>query len=213
MSRTRMALFAVALTGLLFLGCHDSGDRRQPSTVVPTPTLSAPLVYPDSPVIGPKDAKVTLVEFLDPECEACRAAYPDVKALLEQYPNDLRLVVRYFPLHRNSVAAAIATEAAGEQGQYEEMQRLLFERQSEWGEQQADQTEVFVGYATQLGLDSARFRAAMANPEYRQKIDRDRQDGISLGVTGTPTFFVDGTWIPRPSPTALRAAIEAARQR
>jgi len=171
------------------------------------------LVRPDSPVIGPEDARVTMVEFLDPECESCRAAYADVKAILDEYPKDLRLVVRYFPLHGNSILAAVATEAAGEQGKYAEMQALLFGRQPEWGEQQTPQTEKFVEYAEELGLDVVRFRASLDKQEYRDKVARDRADGIAVGVTGTPTFFVDGEWISRPSPAALRAAIDRALKR
>lgn len=206
--------FLVALFPLLALAIQACGGDDEPT---PTPDLrpsaATELVRPDSPVIGRADAKVTMVEFLDPECESCRAAYADVKAILAAYPNDLRLVVRYFPLHGNSVLAAIATEAAGEQGKYEEMQEMLFTRQPEWGEQQTPQTEKFIKYAEELGLDLDRFRASLDKPEYRDKVARDRADGIAVGVTGTPTFFVDGEWISRPSPAALRAAIDRALKR
>jgi protein-disulfide isomerase len=153
---------------------------------------------------------VTIVEFLDPECESCRAAFPVVKELLDEYPDDVRLVVRYFPLHGNSVLAAQATEAAGEQGKYAEMQATLFERQPEWGEKQESQEDLFVEYARELGLDIDEFTAALDNPEYREKVERDRADGVALGVTGTPTFFVNGQWIPQPSYNALKSAIDEA---
>lgn len=202
----------VGLLLLLALAVQACGsDGNEPP---PTPDfLREPpqeLVRPDSPVIGTADAEVTMVEFLDPECESCRAAYPDVKKILDDYPTEVRLVIRYFPLHGNSVLAAVATEAAGEQGKYEEMQELLFTRQPEWGEQQTPQTEKFVEYAEELGLDVARFRTSMNKQEYRDKVARDKADGVAVGVTGTPTFFVDGEWISRPSPAALRAAIDRA---
>ena len=192
-------------------GCGDGTENPAPTTAAAATTAILPeLIRSDSPVIGPADAPVTLVEFLDPECEACRAAYPGVEKLLAEYPEEVRLVVRYFPLHGNSVLAAIATEAAGEQGKYKEMQKLLFERQSEWGEQQAPQSERFTQYAAELGLDTDRFASAMAKPEYAAKVARDKADGLTVGVTGTPAFFVNGRYIPRSSPAALRAAIEAA---
>lgn len=151
-----------------------------------------------------------MVEFLDPECESCRAAYPVVKELLDEYPDDLRLVVRYFPLHGNSVLAAQATEAAGEQGKYAEMQAILFERQPEWGEKRESQADLFVQYARELGLDMDKFTGALDNPAYREKVERDRADGVALGVTGTPTFFVNGQWIAQPSYNALKSAIDRA---
>lgn len=210
-ARRGLLLAFVPLVALAVQACGDDAN------VPPPPDFkdAAPteLVRPDSPVIGPADARVTMVEFLDPECESCRAAFADVKAILDDYPKDLRLVVRYFPLHGNSVLAAAATEAAGEQGKYEEMQELLFARQPEWGEQQTPQTEKFVEYADELGLDVPRFRASLDKQEYRDKVARDKADGIAVGVTGTPTFFVDGKWISRPSPAALRAAIDGALKR
>ena len=150
------------------------------------------LIREDSPRVGPDDAKVTLVEFLDPECESCRAAFPLVKQVMSDYESDVRLVVRYFPLHHNSVLAAVATEAAGEQGKYWEMQEKLFENQPMWGEQQTPQTELFVQYASELGLDVDAFRAVLSSDKYTAKIQRDQQDGQALGVRGTPTFFING---------------------
>lgn len=206
--------FLVALVPVVALTVQACGSEKEaPPPPDFEPSVASELVRPDSPVIGPANTKVTMVEFLDPECESCRAAYADVKAILDDYPKDLRLVVRYFPLHGNSVLAAVATEAAGEQGKYEEMQELLFTRQPEWGEQQTPQTEKFVEYAEELGLDVPRFRASLDKQEYRDKVARDRADGIAVGVTGTPTFFVDGKWISRPSPAALRAAIDGALKR
>jgi protein-disulfide isomerase len=84
----------------------------------------SPLVRLDSPTLGPADAPVTLVEFLDPECESCSAFYPTVKRILKDYDGKVRLVVRYMPFHHNSTLAATFTEAAGEQGKYWEMQEL-----------------------------------------------------------------------------------------
>jgi protein-disulfide isomerase len=173
------------------------------------PAASDRLVREDSPVLGAPGAPVTLVEFLDPECESCGAAQPIVKRLLTEYEGRVRLVVRYFPLHANSVAAAVATEAAGEQGKYWEMQDLLFTNQPQWGEQRTPQVEAFERYAGTLGLDTARFRAA-ADARWATKIERDRADGLALGVRGTATFFVNGQQVRELSYGALKAAIDAA---
>ncbi|MBX3011871.1 MAG: thioredoxin domain-containing protein [Caldilineaceae bacterium] len=168
------------------------------------------LIREDSPSLGPADAKVTVVEFLDPECESCRAAFPMVKQILSTYEGQVRLVVRYFPLHNNSVLAAKATEAAGEQGKYWEMQELLFQNQPTWGEQQTPQTALFVQYATALGLDVAAFTEVLNSDKYTDKIQRDLQDGQALGVGGTPTFFVNGQKVQNISslPEVVSQAVE-----
>lgn len=174
---------------LLFAGVAWVANR---STVPAAPDT---LVREDSPKLGPDDAKVTIVEFLDPECESCRAAFPMVKQILAENEGDVRLVVRYFPLHNNSMLAARATEAAGEQGKYWEMQELLFENQTIWGEKQTPQTEMFIVFADQLGLDVDAFTEVLNSTKYTDKVQRDQRDGEALGVSGTPTFFVNGQLI------------------
>jgi predicted DsbA family dithiol-disulfide isomerase len=96
------------------------------------------------------------------------------------------------PLHNNSEAASRAAEAAAEQGKFEEMYDRLFETQAQWGEKDTSQEEVFFGFAEDLGLDMARFRKVYDDPETIDRIRRDKADGKALGVTGTPTFFVNG---------------------
>lgn len=151
------------------------------------------LVRPDSQRLSVAEGSdVTFVEFLDFECEACRAAHPAVEAMREKYGNRVTFVVRNFPLHRNSEGAAQAAEAAAEQGKFEEMYDLLFERQPAWGEQSTSQKAVFFGFAEELGLDMERFRKLYEDPATLAMIRRDKEDGVALGVGGTPTFFLNG---------------------
>jgi protein-disulfide isomerase len=174
-----------------------------------------PLVRSDSPTLGPADARVTLVEFLDPECESCSAFYPTVKQILKDYDGKVRLVVRYMPLHQNSMLAATFMEAAGEQGKYWEMLEILFRRQPEWGERHGEpQTTpsespaaMFEKYAMALGLDVGKIKSAVAQNRYAAKLERDKSDGRSLGVTRTPTFFVNGRQLARFSEQDLRSLI------
>lgn len=172
------------------------------------------LVRPDSPTLGAADAKVTIVEFLDPECEACAAFSPVVKKILKEYDGKIRLVVRYMPLHPNSLSAATFTEAAGEQGKYWQAQELLFQRQPEWGTKHglqaavpADINTLFKKYAMELGLDLNKMDAAFAENRYQSKIQRDLKDGQSLGVRQTPTFFVNGRRLVRLGEQDLKALI------
>ena len=177
--------------------------------------VSEALVRPDSPTLGQADAKVTIVEFVDPECEACRAFHPILKNALKTYEGKTRLVIRYMPLHPNSLTAATFLEAAGEQGKYWQAQDYLFEKQPEWGTrhghgatEQPDVNALFKKYAADLKLDTAKLNEAFAQNKYAAKVQRDYQDGQSLGVRQTPTIFVNGRKLMRLDETGLRYLIE-----
>lgn len=173
------------------------------------------LARPDSPTLGAADAPVTLVEFLDPECESCAAFSPVVKKIMKDYDGKIRLVVRYMPLHPNSLSAATFTEAAGEQGKYWQAQELLFQKQPEWGTKHGPQTSapadinaLFKKYATELGLDTKKMNSAFAENRYQAKLQRDLKDGQTLGVRQTPSFFVNGRRLARFSEADLRVLID-----
>ena len=151
-------------------------------------------------VKGAENAQVTVVEYLDFECEACRVYYPIVKQLTADYKDKVKFVVRYFPLpgHKNSMTSALAVEAAGRQGKFWEMHDLLYEKQTEWGENGKATPEVFEKYAQELGLNMDQYKIDTKNSEVKKRITRDRDTGTALGVQGTPTFFVNGDKIPNP---------------
>lgn len=149
----------------------------------------------------PAEPRAVLVEFLDPECEACRAAFPAVEHLVEQFGDRVEVVVRYFPLHANSNEAARAAEAAGDQGRFDDMLAKLFETQTEWGEKQTSQRETFFAMARDLGLDMDRFTQAYDDPATQATVDADLADARALGLSGTPSFFLDGQPL-RPSNVA-----------
>jgi len=191
-------------------------ERVTTNTNSNKPQISAEqLVRPDSPTLGATDAKVTIVEFLDPECESCAQFNPTVKKILKEYEGRVRLVVRYMPLHPNSMLAATYTEAAGEQGKYWQMQELLFQRQPEWGTKHGPQPSqppnvpaLFEKYAIELGLDVEKIRSAVKENRYFAKLERDKKDGQSLGVRQTPTLFVNGRKLVRLYESDLKSLIE-----
>ena len=200
------ALVVAALIAMLATANTGGGNSTTPAA-----TASDRLVRPDSQRLSTADdGKVTFVEFLDYECEACAAAYPAIEELRSDYEGRVTFVVRNFPLHKNSEAAASAAEAAAEQGKFEEMYDMLFETQVEWGEQDTSQEAVFFGYAEQLGLDMEQFRADYDEPATLAKIRRDKADGIELGVQGTPTFFLNGEKVEVSSLAELIEQIDAA---
>lgn len=202
-------LMVVLAVAALVVAANVGDESRTDAGGGVTPDSDALLVRPDSHRISEAPAdSVEFVEFLDFECEACRAAHPAVTELRSMYGSEVSFVVRHFPLHNNSEAAARAAEGAAEQGKFVEMMDLLFETQPEWGESNSSQEEVFFGFAEQLGLDMSQFREVYDDPAIIDKIRRDKAEGQELGVEGTPTFFLDGEKLAPSSLEDLVTAIE-----
>ena len=203
-----LSVVAAALVGSKYYN-QSREKERTPNT------SNASLVREDSPTIGSERAKVTLVEFADPECESCAAFSPVIKKLIAEHRADIRFVLRYMPLHPNSIPAGNFIEAAGEQGKLWEAQELLFQRQAEWGERHGapgtaakpDVPALFEKYAVQLGLDVNSVNAAIKQNKFGSKFERDRRDGQTLGVRQTPTLFVNGRRLSRLTEQDLRALI------
>jgi protein-disulfide isomerase len=193
-------------------------SERKPMNTTATAATAEPrgqLIRPDSPTLGPSDAKVTLVEFYDPECESCAAFSPIVKKILKDHKGKIRFVARYMPLHPNSRTAAAFTEVAGEQGKYWQARELLFQKQSEWGEKHGEPAAVppdinalFDKYARELGLDLDKAALTIKENRFAAKIERDKEDGRNLGVRKTPTFFVNGRQLARFGESDLRRLID-----
>lgn len=153
-------------------------------------------------VKGKSDAPATLVEYTDFQCPACGAYYPLVKQLTDEMGDQLRLVVRHYPLiqiHKNALPGARAAEAAGRQGKFWEMYDQLFSHQSEWSLADDPLKSILPAYAGQLGLDAEKFRQDMADTTLDDKINADRQTGNDLKITGTPTFFLNGELLKNPT--------------
>lgn len=214
---TALAVITILAVGVvLLMNSGSKGDDANRSEAAPTADAGGVQVVRDSShrLNDLPDPKVTLVEFLDFECEGCRAAYPLVEELRNQYGDRVEFVIRYFPLsgHFNGERAARAVEAAAQQGQLEAMYRKMYETQSEWGEQRVPADDVFRGFATDLNLDMAAFDAAYNDPATLERIRVDQLDGEKLGVMGTPTFFVNGQQIALRRAEDLRTAVEDALQ-
>jgi protein-disulfide isomerase len=138
---------------------------------------------------GPRDAPVTLVEFSDFHCPFCRNVVATVKEVLKQYEGRVKWVYRDFPianLHPQAPRAAEAARCAGEQGKFWEYHDLLFDSQTQ------TTTADFKGFAEQLKLDPKSFGQCLDSAKHQAAVEADIQDGARLGVTGTPTFFING---------------------
>lgn len=174
----------------------------------PTNSNEPQLIRPNSPTLGPSNAKVTIVEFLDPESPGSAAAHSALKIILTEFRSEVKIVVRYFPLYINSLLAIRATEAAGELGKYWEMQDLLFNKQSEWGNSSAFQTEKFKGYAEELGLSLEQFNTSFEKSDHSSKIKQDHDDAVAFKVSDTPVFFINGHRLENLSLDGLRKFIK-----
>lgn len=163
---------------------------------------------------GESSAPVTLEEFGDFQCPPCGQVYPLLKTIEAQYGSRLRVIFRNFPLanlHPHAVNAARAAEAAGLQGKYWEMHDMIYENQATWTSAERPQ-DIFTNYARALNLDLDRFANDVRSGEVMERIRNDFDRGRSLGVTGTPTIFINGREIPSEQYTTagLTAAIDAA---
>jgi protein-disulfide isomerase len=154
---------------------------------------------------GNPAATVTVVEFTDFQCPSCAQTHPVVERLMGEMGDRVKFVVRDFPLsmHAEAFKAAEAAEAAREQGKFWDYITVLYRNQS------ALQVEKLKEYATALGLDRAKFDAALDGGKFKEKVQRDILDGQKLGVNATPTLFVNGVRTERHYET-LKAAIESA---
>lgn len=193
----RLTLAAVVALILVGVGVLAFNRRDAiPSVETTGATVEkAALVREDSHrLTSAPDGKVTLVEFLDFECGACKLVYPNVKEIVADYEGQITFVVRYFPIssHPNAELAARTAEAAANQDRFAEMYELLFENQDDWNRQEEPQTEVFLDFARTLGLDIDRFQRDLDDPATAARVAKDRADGEAVGVQGTPTFFLNG---------------------
>ncbi|HWP64446.1 MAG TPA: thioredoxin domain-containing protein [Candidatus Limnocylindria bacterium] len=161
----------------------------------------------DSPVKGPKDAKVKIVEFSDYQCPFCSQADSLIAQVLEKNP-DVAFVYKQFPLtsiHPQAMGASKAALAAGKQGKYWEYHELLFKNQRQLS------PEKFKEFAQQLGLDVAKWERDMNSKEVADQVSAEMQQATAADVRGTPTIFVNGKRAMSRTPEAFQLMIDQAK--
>ncbi len=171
---------------------------------------TAPYIRDHSMKLGQNEKNVTIVEFLDPECGSCAAFYPAVKKVLHDYNKEIQVVIRYLPNHKNAPMVVKILEAARKQGKYEETLHTVFASQSIWGQHGNPKPHLIWNYIVQIeGLNIEQLRADMNDPKIEEMMRLDTQDARELGVTGTPTFFVNGKKLEHLSYDALNELVES----
>ena len=204
---TVAALVAIVLV-FFFLGMNAYQKRVQNSQAekvsqVVQQSGSEPAIQTDnrlvrfhSPVFGPSNAPVTIVEFFDPACETCRAFYPIVKDILKQYPNDVRLVIRYAPFHAGSDQVVKLLEASKRQNKYQPVLEMILGTQPQWADHGQPNLDLAYRAAQEAGLDIEKAKADAQQPDVAAVLQQDIEDLTALEVTKTPTFFVNGRGLP-----------------
>jgi protein-disulfide isomerase len=172
------------------------------SSISGTGTSSQEVVSSDDPYFGSKDAKIKIVEFGDFQCPYCKQALESVKAIQQQFGDTIFFQFRDFPVvdsHAEAYNAALGAECAHEQGdeKFWQFHDRLYQFQDELS------TEVITSIAQRIGLDVAKFNLCFSSKKYADEIQRDYNDGLAAGVTGTPTFFINGRRIPGAIPSDI----------
>ncbi|MBE7185972.1 MAG: thioredoxin domain-containing protein [Methylobacterium mesophilicum] len=199
MNRRALIVFTGLIAAAVFAGgaTFFYANKPKDAPAVAAVSQSAELVRPHSAIMGPQSAPVTIVEFFDPSCEACRAFYPFVKQqLMETYPQDVRVVLRYAPFHPASQEAVRILEAARKQDKFQRVLENLLLRQEDWGADGNPKPEVAWAVAEEMGLDIAQAKKDAFTPEVDQVLKTDMADLQAANVQGTPTFFVNGKPLP-----------------
>lgn len=174
---------------------YSSGKGRE--AALNAASQQAGLNRAHAPSLGKPEARVHIVEFLDPACETCRAFYPELKRLLKAEPERLRLSLRHVPLHQGSAEVVALLEAAKLQGQYWVVLEALLAAQQQWVVRHVVQPAQAWRVVEGLGLDLKRLEADMQSPAVLKNVEQDRQDAAALKVTKTPEYFVNGRPLPR----------------
>lgn len=198
---------SLAVVVVIFIAGSIIFKNKKEEEQAQTTVAAEKLVKPDSPFMGLESSKVVMVEFLDPECEACAAYYPMIKGLVTDYKDRIKFVKRYMLLHAHSKEAAAAVEAAALQGKRWEMLAQLFFRK-EWTHQETLRLDIFEDIAKNLALDIKKFKEDMNNPDIQKRIRADHEEGKSIGVPGTPTIFINGKQIIDISYESLKARLD-----
>lgn len=185
-------LGASGLVLVFMLAIHFYTRQRADEIELMARNDAAPLVRDHSQSLGPADAKVVIVEFLDPACEACRDFAPHIKDLLALHTGKIRLVLRYAPFHQGSDTMVKILEAARKQGQYWETLQVMFDTQPHWASHHHPQPDKIWKFLSSAGLNIEKIRSDMNDPSILEILRQDIADVQTLGIRKTPSFFVNG---------------------
>ncbi len=195
----------IAAFGIAAVFYRSDAVERVARAVEESPSA---LVRASAKSLGAPDAKVHIVEFMDPGCETCRAFHPLVKQLLAEFDGKVRLSIRYLPLHDGADVMCQILEAAGRQGKYWETLHLMFETQPVWASHHHPEPDKIWPMLPEIGLDVDAIRRDLNDPEITGILQQDMTDARTLELRKTPSFFVNGEPLRQFGYEQLRALVE-----
>ncbi|MFT7184644.1 MAG: protein-disulfide isomerase [Pseudohongiellaceae bacterium] len=206
---TIVAILALVSGLFFFVGSNDktSGNLSLDASNMMLAGSAYERAY--SPVVGEINAPVTIVEFFDPSCEACRAFHPVVKKILGEFPGQVRLVLRYATFHQGSEEVVRMLEASRLQGVFESVLETLLNKQPEWAIHGSPRIDKAWAFAVQVGLNEEAARKAMFSDEINQILEQEKEDIKALKVSQTPTFYVNKKPLPKFGGQALYDLVQS----
>ena len=196
-TRNSLVAAAVGVLVLVALAATFMYERDEtPSAQTGVDERSAALESALSPTIGPPNAKVHIIEFLDPACETCAMFYPMVKSWMKEVPDQIRLTVRHVAFHAGSEHAVKILEASRKQDKYWQTLEALLASQQQWVQNHTVMPDRILPAIASVGLDVAQLEADMNSVEVLQRMEKDKKDSIVLKVAATPEYFVNGRPLP-----------------
>lgn len=218
-----MLIIALALSLAIISGCSSNSSTVNNGAKKTNAENKSTTIPPNAPPgaqppnqAGSPTARVVLEEFADFQCGSCAQKHPVLSEVKSIYGSQIRFIFRNYPLdmHDKAYDAAVAADAAGLQGKFWDMQNLLFNNQTAWS---TDPTykQIFKGYAEKIGLDVAKWESDMLGLASKNRVNEDKNRGKTIGVTSTPTLFINGVEIPYPQVTVegLKKLIDAELQK
>ena len=191
-----LAILVVATMPLA--GCDGGATAQEADTA-----REAALASEHSPTLGSADAKVHIVEFLDPACETCALFFPMVKSWMEQVPGQIRLSVRHVAFHDGADYAVKVLEASRKQGKYWETLETLLMSQRQWTQHHVVMPEKIGPAIAAVGLDMDQLMTDMESFDVKARMEQDKKDSVTLRVSKTPEYFVNGRPLPSFGPQQL----------
>jgi protein-disulfide isomerase len=189
--RAAVLLMLPVTAATFFIGCSD-----KPSADETVTARQAALASEHSPTVGEPEAKVHIVEFLDPACGTCALFYPIVKGWMAEVPGEIRLSVRHVAFHDGADYVVRILEASRNQDRYWQTLEALLAAQRQWVHNHIVQPDRVGPVIAGLGLDMEQLETDMNSAEVLRRIEKDQQDAITLKVSATPEYFVNGRPLP-----------------
>ena len=210
MNKQKIILLSVVSLLVLFaLGTYAYNSNKSNEAALIAKKHEERFIRDYSTVNGNIDAKVTLVEFLDPSCETCRAFYPIIKEIMAKHKGKIKHVIRYAPFHQDSDYVVKLLEATKKQGKYEETLEALFRYQNQWVHHHVPNKEAIWQLMAHLGLNIEQLKRDFNDPKLDELIKQELSDAKALGVKKTPQFFVNGKILQKFGQKQLLELIES----